>query len=400
MSKKKAYSYIRFSTPEQLKGDSLRRQLESSRKYALEHNLVLDESLRDLGVSAFKGKNATEGALKRFMELIDAGQVERGSILILESLDRLSRQQVFTALSLFSSILAAGVEIVTLADGQHYTADSINDIGQLVFSLISLSRAHEESAIKSKRAEASWNMRHQRAIEKKIPTTSRSPYWLRLADDKQSFEGIPERVAIVHKIYKMLIAGAGQRKIAVMFNEQGIAPFGTSAMWYPSYIAKVVNNRAVLGEYQPKQNKVPFGDPITGYYPAIISEDDFHKAQATKKRKPPSAAGRKGKCFANLFSGMCKCLECGTTYRMQAGYMKCDSHYLSSGCSCNKTWKYQNVENAALLILKDKIDWFAAFGGQSDSKQKLESDLKALQGKLMESEKQVSRFCRVIQHGR
>ncbi len=40
---------------------------------------------------------------------------ERGSILILESLDRLSRQQVFTALSLFSSILAAGVEIVTLA---------------------------------------------------------------------------------------------------------------------------------------------------------------------------------------------------------------------------------------------------------------------------------------------
>ncbi len=83
MSKKKAYSYIRFSTPEQLKGDSLRRQLESSRKYALEHNLVLDESLRDLGVSAFKGKNATEGALKRFMELIDAGQVERGSILIL-----------------------------------------------------------------------------------------------------------------------------------------------------------------------------------------------------------------------------------------------------------------------------------------------------------------------------
>ena len=90
MSKKKAYSYIRFSTPEQLKGDSLRRQLESSRKYALEHNLVLDESLRDLGVSAFKGKNATEGALKRFMELIDAGQVEQGSILILESLDRLS----------------------------------------------------------------------------------------------------------------------------------------------------------------------------------------------------------------------------------------------------------------------------------------------------------------------
>ncbi|MBN4076857.1 recombinase family protein [Mariprofundus ferrooxydans] len=340
---KKAYSYIRFSTPEQLKGDSLRRQLESSRKYALEHNLVLDESLRDLGVSAFKGKNATEGALKQFMELIDAGQVEQGSILILESLDRLSRQQVFTALSLFSSILAAGVEIVTLADGQHYTADSINDVGQLVFSLISLSRAHDESAMKSKRAEASWDMRRQRAIEKKTPATGRSPDWLRLADDKQGFESIPERVAIIRKVFAMVIAGTGQRKIAAMFNEQGITPFGTSAMWYPSYIAKVINNRAVLGEYQPKQNKIPLGDPVTHYYPAIIPEDDFYKAYAIKTSKAPhTVSGRKGKSFSNLFTGMCKCLQCGTTYRMQSGYMKCD--------------------------------------------------LQVLQGKLMESEKQISRF--------
>ena len=48
---KVAYSYIRFSTPEQMKGDSLRRQLEASRKYAAEHDLVLDDTLRDLGKS-------------------------------------------------------------------------------------------------------------------------------------------------------------------------------------------------------------------------------------------------------------------------------------------------------------------------------------------------------------
>ena len=113
---KKAYSYIRFSTPQQLKGDSLRRQLEASRAYAEAHDMVLDDSLRDIGISAFKGKNATEGALKKFIELVEAGRIEKGSILILESLDRLSRQQVFSALGLFSSILSAGIEIVTLAD--------------------------------------------------------------------------------------------------------------------------------------------------------------------------------------------------------------------------------------------------------------------------------------------
>ncbi|MBL4760202.1 MAG: recombinase family protein [Mariprofundaceae bacterium] len=390
---KKAYSYIRFSTPEQLKGDSLRRQLESSRAYAKEHNLELDESLKDLGVSAFKGKNATEGALKRFIELIETGQVESGSILILESLDRLSRQQVFAALSLFSSILSAGVEVVTLADGQHYTKESINDIGQLVFSLISLSRAHEESAIKSKRIKASWEMRRKRAVENKTPITGRVPYWLRLTDNRQSFEVIPERVAIIRKIFDMTIAGVGQRKIASTFNEQGLKLFGNASMWHPAYISKVVNNRAVLGEYQPKQNAIRFGDPIVSYYPAIISEEIFYKTYAIKKEKIPKyISGRKGKNFSNMFTGMCKCLECGTTFRLKAGYMKCSNNFSSAGCSCHKTWRYNDVESAALLVLKDEINWYSAFGGHQDAKQRLESELQALQGKLVEAEKMVKRF--------
>ena len=40
-----AYSYIRFITPEQAKGDSLRRQIELREKYLAGKNLVLDETL-------------------------------------------------------------------------------------------------------------------------------------------------------------------------------------------------------------------------------------------------------------------------------------------------------------------------------------------------------------------
>jgi DNA invertase Pin-like site-specific DNA recombinase len=48
----RAYSYIRFSTPEQAKGSSLERQLEASMKYAEAHGLLLDDKLvyRDLGL--------------------------------------------------------------------------------------------------------------------------------------------------------------------------------------------------------------------------------------------------------------------------------------------------------------------------------------------------------------
>jgi hypothetical protein len=47
----KAYSYVRFSTPEQAKGDSHRRQTEKAAKYAAENGLELDTELRlaDLG---------------------------------------------------------------------------------------------------------------------------------------------------------------------------------------------------------------------------------------------------------------------------------------------------------------------------------------------------------------
>ena len=70
----KAFSYIRFSTPDQLKGDSLRRQLTASEVYAEAHGLELDTSLRDLGVSGFKGAHRTKGALGRFLKRVETGR--------------------------------------------------------------------------------------------------------------------------------------------------------------------------------------------------------------------------------------------------------------------------------------------------------------------------------------
>ncbi len=54
MAERKAYSYLRFSTPEQSLGDSFRRQTALAQEYALRHGLDLDTELtyRDLGISA------------------------------------------------------------------------------------------------------------------------------------------------------------------------------------------------------------------------------------------------------------------------------------------------------------------------------------------------------------
>jgi len=72
----KAYSYIRFSSPEQEKGDSLRRQIQLSEEYCKQHGLILDDTLKltDKGVSAYKGHHRTKGALGEFLRLVEEGR--------------------------------------------------------------------------------------------------------------------------------------------------------------------------------------------------------------------------------------------------------------------------------------------------------------------------------------
>jgi DNA invertase Pin-like site-specific DNA recombinase len=98
----RAYSYIRFSTPTQAAGNSLKRQTALSEAWAQKKGLTLDASLRmsDLGVSAFTEENRTEGSLGTFLSAVAAKKIPKGSYLIVESLDRLSRAQVHRALRL------------------------------------------------------------------------------------------------------------------------------------------------------------------------------------------------------------------------------------------------------------------------------------------------------------
>jgi len=145
-----AYSYIRMSTNLQLKGDSLRRQTELSKAYAEKHGLrlVSDMELQDIGVSAFKGDNVANGALGKFLESAKAGQVQAGSYLLVESLDRLTRQELLPSVKLLHDIIDLSINVVTLLDGKLYSKDNA-DMMSMMFSIVLMSRAHEESQTKA-----------------------------------------------------------------------------------------------------------------------------------------------------------------------------------------------------------------------------------------------------------
>ncbi|MBN9064138.1 MAG: recombinase family protein, partial [Rhizobiales bacterium] len=246
----KAYSYIRMSTEVQLKGDSLRRQTELSRKYAADHDLDFVENfgLEDIGVSAFKGKNLEDGALGAFIRAVEEGKIEKGSYLLVESLDRISRQHPYKAVPVLTALVNCGIVVVTLADRRAYRLGAGTEM-DLIFSVVHLSRAHEESVMKSRRVGAAWENKRRNAGSIKL--TKQAPKWLRLSSDRRSFELIPDRVEVVRRIFHESADGIGSYVICRRLNEEGIEPFGRSTGWQKSSLDKVLKNRAVLGEFQP-----------------------------------------------------------------------------------------------------------------------------------------------------
>ena len=158
-----AYSYVRFSSEKQSQGDSIRRQQELCRRF-LEANqhlgLELDTTLTmtDKGVSAYKGVHAKKGALGVFLRMVEDGLIEKGSYLLVESFDRLSRQEPMKALRQFQDLIDADIVLVTLFDTRVYDKDSLNNDGgmSLMVSIMMMARANEESKTKALRIKAAW----------------------------------------------------------------------------------------------------------------------------------------------------------------------------------------------------------------------------------------------------
>ncbi len=294
-----AYSYVRFSTPEQSKGDSLRRQMEASRSYAKAHRLALDESLQpDSGISAYRGKNRTEGSLGAFLDLVKQGRIAIGSALLVESLDRLSREEVEEALYQFLDIIRSGIEVHTLSDKAVYRKGALKT-EQLIMSLFVMSRANEESARKSGLVADAWNQKQRNANRQSAMTPS-VPGWL-TAKTGEPIKVIPDRAKVVQKIFELAINGMGRRLIARRLNESGIPTFGKAKKWRDNYIQKILTSRYTLGEYQPLKKGVPNGALIPDYYPAVITESQWQAAQGSNRGK---IAGPVGKRINNLFSGL------------------------------------------------------------------------------------------------
>jgi DNA invertase Pin-like site-specific DNA recombinase len=184
----KAYSYKRFSTLAQAEGDSLRRQTAMAQAWADREGITLDTELKltDEGVSAYTGANRDVGALGAFLEAVREGRVPQGSWLLVENLDRLSREPAWDASYTMQGIIRAGVTVVDLSDnGRQYNMETLRSqegLYHLMAMLLSFARGNQESAQKARRVgEAYAHKRKVFASDQNItkPYTRRLPAWIR-----------------------------------------------------------------------------------------------------------------------------------------------------------------------------------------------------------------------------
>jgi DNA invertase Pin-like site-specific DNA recombinase len=343
-------------------------------KYAAAHHLRLDQSLsfRDLGMSAYRGKNAKEGALRAFLEAIEHNLVPPNSFLLIESLDRLSRDRILNAQTLFMQIVQAGITIVTLVDQRSYSLESLNQNPlDLIISLVSMMRANEESEMKSRRIRAAFA--EKRAGLSKRPWSARCPGWLRLDKSTGTFTVVEERMELLRRIYREALAGVSHQTIARTLNEERVPLFGhgnqKGKIWQKTLIRHLLRTPTAVGRFVPFTSEYVDGirrlrplPPVENYYPAIISLADWERVQAKRVawgERYHVNGPKTGR--ANLLAGLSRCPFCDRTMVLLGGsgnpnwrYFVCRRAY--NGVGCSDRWvRYSGIEEALTADIGEVI---------------------------------------------
>lgn len=403
----KAYSYLRFSTPEQRHGDSIRRQTVEAQRFARRHGLELDAQLtfEDAGVSGFRGANAARGALRAFLRLIEDGVIETGSVLILENLDRMSRQAPWEALPTLQEIINGGVALGIPSKDRIIDREQLagsSGVFLLMEVLIDLQRAHEESATKSRRLRAAWEGKRDKADSTLL--TRITPGWIEVTDDGEPVL-IEERAEVVRRIFAEYVAGSGKAAIAAGLNREGVPPFGRAAHWHRSYVLKILNSPACVGTYVPHTLEYVDGrkvrkpqEPVTGYYPSVIDEDTYQLAAEMMAAKGKQRGRHAGKPVQSLLAGLAACPQCGSTMtRVNKGsrsvpYLVCVSAKNGAGCEYRSV-RLADVEGA-LIARRGQL-----VGEMPHSDAQLGDDIENHEAQLGVLEDELERLLDVLQQG-
>lgn len=401
-------SYTRFSSRKQARGLSYVRQIESAREWCRENGYTLDESdqFNDHGVSAFSGANAETGALAELQKMLANGKIERGTILIVEALDRITRQTLTKAITLLMNLANSGLTIVTLSDKRVWNQESMNDLGSFMMSVVTLYRGHQESEYKSMRLRKTFKKHRETGSQQAFGA---APGWLSRGDKTRPWVVDQDKAHVIHKVFEMAAAGFGSKAIAKRANDEGWpVPTRlnlTNGRWHGQMPGHILRNRAVLGEHQHRIHTheahaqhwrgLPVGQPIKDYYPRIISDELWNAARASIFAR--QVERRRDTHYYNIFSGLMYCGHCGAPIHRKnekKGYSRAQL-YCSDKTSGTSNCRTMSARAADPTLLRAIYEYAYTHLGSDDAAQR-SADVASLKLQIKEKIDECTRIADAV----
>ena len=252
-----------------------------------------------------------------------------------------------------------------------------------------------------------WQNKRNTIGAKKL--TARCPSWVRLREDRQAFEIIEGRAAIVRRIFDEAVAGLGAYSIVRRLNADSVPTFTGKGGWQTSTVNKIIGSPAVIGTFQPGRlvngRRESEGDPIKDYFPRILDDETYHAAQrgrlerrTTKSDDRKGSGGRKGHNYSNLFSKLAICAYCKQPMQFQnkgmppkgQQYLVCSTAVRGLDCPMKARWRYDHFETAFLSFV-EKLDLASLVSSEKHHSKRTEltRQLEAVEGKQKRLEREL-----------
>lgn len=375
---------MRFSDPKQAAGSSAARQLEYAARWAAERGMVLDSSLslRDEGLSAYHQRHVKQGALGVFLVAVDEGRIMPGSVLVVEGLDRLSRAEPIQAQAQLAQIINAGITVVTASDGREYNRERLKaQPMDLVYSLLVMIRAHEESDTKSKRVKAAIRRQCQNWIAgtwRGVVRNGKDPHWTRFVSTGK-FELVPERVVAVRHAIDMFRQGHGATRVVRELDDRGLS-MTNAGNNFATQLYKTIRSRTLIGEKTLVLDGEEFR--LEGYYPPLLTPEEFAELQFLADQR----GRRKGKGeIPGIVTGLgiTYCGYCGTAVvgqnlmsrkRKENGHPQdghrriiCVGYAQNAGCKVAGSSSVVPIERAVMNFCADQMNLTRLLDGDDGS---------------------------------
>ena len=341
--------------------------------YCEANNLELIETIRDEGLSGYHGVHRKRGAFGRFVKRFLAGEIPPGGVFIAEAFDRFTREPPRIAQQLFLQLINGGLDVVTLIDGQVYTAGTIDaNAGQLFLSIGLMMGAHAESKHKADRIRETWIGRHAGKNGKETGVASGVyPGWIVKTPNGPQLDKPKQRT--LKRIAKMLLT-SGTMEIAKKFNTEGVPtltgrkrPRGYPT-WNHATISALIRGRQVLGEVEIGKmvdgKRVLTGETKQAYPAALTEAEHLAANAAMDARQRGVGTGRNITAYANLFGTLAICNGCDGqmvirgkgSYSPRKYFACCNSGDGQTKCDHTKYHRVDQYETA-ILGLCGRVAW-------------------------------------------